>query len=289
MAEVSRFARRLVPAREDLAAAHLEGEVTAARFVPGERRRVAAELLDLTLAPERGAGLATQLLHGEPFVVYETTADGLAWGQSGWDGYVGYVEAAALGPDFAGSGQRVTALASHVYTAPAVKAPVARGLTFGAEVAVAEVDGAFARLEGGGFVPAQHLVPHEGDAVAQALRFVGAPYLWGGRSARGIDCSGLVQLALMAAGVAVPRDSDMQAALAGQLLGADEASERGDLVFWDGHVGLMADAETLVHANAHHMAVAVEPFDRAAARILAAGGGPVTVRRRVPPSRPTPG
>jgi len=281
---MSRFARRLVPARPDLAAAHLAGSVEAARFVPGEPRRVAVDVLDLTMAPDRAAGLATQLLHGEPFTVYEVTPDGLAWGQSGRDGYVGYVEAAALGPDFSG-GTMVTALWSHLYTGPAVKARVHAGLPLGAEVAVAAVEGGFARLEDGYFVPARHLAPLAGDHVDHALRFVGVPYLWGGRSARGIDCSGLVQVALMAAGIAVPRDSDMQAALAGVPLEEGAPLQRGDLIFWDGHVGLLRDPETLVHANAHHMAVAVEPFGPAVARILAAGGGPVTGRRRIVPGQ----
>src|SRR5690606_30525382 len=129
----------------------------------------------------------------------------------------------------------------------------------------------------------QHLAPVAGDAVDHALRLMGVPYLWGGRSARGIDCSALVQLSLMAAGIAVPRDSDMQAALAGVPLAPDAPPERGDLVFWDGHVGLLRDPETLVHANAHHMAVTVEALAPTVARILAAGGGPVTGRRRIAP------
>jgi cell wall-associated NlpC family hydrolase len=130
-------------------------------------------------------------------------------------------------------------------------------------------------------VPRAHLAPVAGDFVAQAERFLGAPYLWGGRSARGIDCSALVQLALLAAGREAPRDSDMQAALLGTELPARAALRRGDLVFWKGHVGIMRDRDTLIHANAHHMAVAAEPFGPAAARIAAAGGGPVTGRRRL--------
>ena len=280
-AELTPFARRLLPARADLAAAHLEGSVEAARFVAGRPMAVAVELLDLTLTPEPGAGLATQLLRGEAFTVYDH-ADGLAWGQSGRDGYVGYVAAAGLGPAL-GETARVTALWSHVYAAPALKARITAGLPLGAQVAVDGAEAGFARLAGGGFVPEQHLAPVAGDAVDQALRFLGTPYLWGGRSARGIDCSGLVQMALAAVGIAAPRDSDMQAAMLGQPLEAEAPAARGDLIFWDGHVGILRDPETLVHANAHHMAVVAEPFAPAAARIEAAGGGPVTARRRIAP------
>ena len=277
---LSLFAPRLLPARPDLAAAHLEGKVQAARFVTGTPQRVRATLLDLTLTPDPGAGLATQLLHGEPFTVYETRPDGLAWGQALRDGYVGYVAAAGLGPP-QGRGQRVTALWAQRYPRPELKARTVGELPFLAEVAVAGTTGAFARLRTGGHVARAHLAPVEGDFVDQAARFLGAPYLWGGRSARGLDCSALVQLALMAVGVDAPRDSDMQLALLGAELGPEAAPRRGDLIFWPGHVGILADPETLLHANAHHMAVVAEPLAPATARIAAAGGGAVLARRRI--------
>lgn len=274
------FGGRLTPARADLAAARLAGRVEAARFVEGRPARVAAPLLDLTLDPEPGAGLATQLLLGEVFTVYEEErADELAWGQVERDGYVGYVAAAGLGPARP-AGRRVTALASHRYGAPSVKARVAGPIPFLADLEVVGEAEGFAALAGGGFVPAQHLAPWEGDAAAAAERFLGTPYLWGGRSAAGIDCSALAQLSLAAAGIAAPRDSDMQAALVGAALPEHAPARRGDLVFWRGHVGLMLDPETLIHANAHHMAVTREPLAEAAARIAASGGGPVTARRR---------
>lgn len=277
--ELSAFRGRLLPARPDLAATGLEGRVEAARFVIGQARTVAAGLLDLTLTPAPDAGLATQLLHGEPFTVYETRDDGLCWGQSGWDGYVGYVAADGLGSPRS-AGRRITALRSHIYTRPDLKAPVAAALTCLAEVVVAGEQAAFARLADRGYVPLAHLAPCPGDPVAQARRFLGVPYLWGGRSTEGIDCSGLVQVAYWAAGLDAPRDSDMQEAVLGAPLPLDAPLARGDLVFWRGHVGLMRDAEVMLHANAHAMAVAEEPLAVAAARILEAGGGPVTGRRR---------
>jgi cell wall-associated NlpC family hydrolase len=277
--ELTPFAGRLLAARPDLAAEHLRGQVAAARFAAGSPHRVTATLLDLTSTPDPRAERATQLLHGETFVVYERRPDGLAWGQSALDGYVGYVDANKLGPGSA-PGRRVTALWSQVYDRPTVRGRIERELPFLAEVAVGGSSGAFAKLRGGGYVPSAHLAPVAGDYVAQAERFIGVPYVWGGRSARGIDCSGLVQLALIAAGhPSAPRDSDMQAALLGTELAPKTTLARGDLVFWSGHVGIMRDPETLLHANAHYMAVASEPLAQAMARIAAAGGGTATLRR----------
>jgi hypothetical protein len=188
---------------------------------------VTAGLLDLTAAPDPRAELATQLLHGEVFTVYEDRGDGLAWGQAESDGYVGYVAAAGLGPDRA-RGRRVTALSSHRLGGPSVKERATGELPFMAELDVTGETRGFAALRGGGFAPAQHLAAVAGDFTAQAMRFVGVPYLWGGRSARGLDCSALVQLALTAVGTPAPRDSDMQAALLGEALAEGAALRRGD-------------------------------------------------------------
>ena len=277
---MSPFAARLVPARPDLAAEELRGRVAAERYAPGRPMQVKACLLDMWAAPDPEAERTTQLLHGERFTVYETRPDGLAWGQAALDGYVGYVASAGLGAP-QGKGLRVTAIWSQAYAEPSVRARVETELPFLAEVSVAGTTGGYARLRAGGHVPRPHLEPIAGDWVAQAERFVGVPYLWGGRSARGIDCSALVQLALLAAGRAAPRDSDMQEAMLGSALDADAPLRRGDLVFWRGHVGIMQDEATLLHANGHHMAVAREPFAQAVARIEAAQGGPVTARRRL--------
>ncbi len=279
--DLTRFADRLVPARPDLAAEHLRGRVVASAFAVGLARRVTAPLLDLTVTAEPGATRATQLLHGETFTVYEQRPDGRAWGQAALDGYVGYVDAGHLGPVI-GTGRRITALWSHFYAKPLVQGEVTHDLPFLAEVPVAGTSGGFARLRGGGFVPTAHLAPVPRDFVAVAERFLGVPYLWGGRSTRGIDCSGLVQLALLATGRAAPRDSDMQAALVGLELGAKTPAQRGDLVFWRGHVGMMRDAETLLHANAFHMAVAAEPLAAVVSRVMGSGGGAIVTQRRLP-------
>lgn len=283
--DLTPFARRLVAARPDLAAAHLKGQVTAQAYTSGVLRIVTAPLLDLRLSPEEEMGLATQLVHGEPFTVYETRFDGLSWGQSGWDGYVGYAATDGLEAPRRVSGEllRVTARSSHIYGRPDIKAAVRTVLPCLAEVATIGTGGGFAELAGGGFVPVAHLAALEGDAVDMARRFLGVPYLWGGRSAAGIDCSGLVQIALTAAGSGgVWRDSDMQEALLGMRLAPDAPAQRGDLVFWKGHVGITTGEGSVIHANAHHMAVSEEPLAAVIARIEASGGGPVTCRRRPP-------
>jgi len=286
------FDRRLTPARPDLAAAHLEGKVEAQHFVKGIEEQVIVGLTDMREAPRANASLDTQLLFGERFTVYDR-AEGWAWGQSASDDYVGYVPEIAL----TGAGDepthRVSALRSYLYPAPDIKAPPEELLSLGARVTVREIgldargtSGPFARVDGG-YMYEAHLAgldDLEEDFVAVAERFMGTPYLWGGRSSLGLDCSSLVQLAADACGIVCLRDADMIEAAWGQLVNtapSPEHSQRGDLVFWKGHMGVMLDAEVLLHANAHHMAVATEPVQEAISRIAANGGGDVTsVRRR---------
>jgi cell wall-associated NlpC family hydrolase len=132
-----------------------------------------------------------------------------------------------------------------------------------------------------GFLPASHLAPldhRETDFVAVAERFLGTPYLWGGKTNYGLDCSGLVQLALTACGIRCPRDSDMQERALGALVDMKNL-RRGDLVFWKGHVAIVRDPKTFLHANAFHMAVAVEPIAEAIARIAGAGSEVTSVKR----------
>lgn len=280
--DLTPFARRLVPARPDLAAAHLEGSVAAERFARGVAARVAVPLLDLALSPEPGAGLATQLLLGEPFTLYEMRDDGVSWGQSLWDGYVGYVASDGLEnlSTAPGGPRRVTALSSHAYSRADMKSRTVTPLPFLSELHVTGETAGFAETEQG-FVPLEHFAPLAPDPVAAARRLLGAPYLWGGRSPAGLDCSALVQLAFMAAGYSgMPRNSDMQEALAGAPLPAGTEPQAGDLVFWKGHVGICSGADRLIHANAHHMAVVEEPLSGASARIEASGGGSVTSVRR---------
>ena len=279
------FDPRVTPARPDLAARHLEGTVPAARFVDGMARAVVEPTAPLRAAPSPDAPLLTEALMGERVIVYEATEEGFAWGQLERDGYVGWLPAGALREPGPAPTHRVSALRTLVFPGPSIKLPPVAALPFGARIAVAGTADRFALTHDGGHVPLVHVRPvaePESDFVAVAERFLGAPYLWGGKTSLGLDCSGLVQVALIACGVACPRDSDMQErALGAPVAAAADGSglKRGDLVFWKGHVAIVRDPATLLHANAHHMAVALEPLAGAIVRIRAGGSEVTSVKR----------
>jgi cell wall-associated NlpC family hydrolase len=275
---------RLTPARPEVAAKYLEGKVKAARFVEGEVYEVTAAIAPLRRAPASDAELQTQALKGERVTVYDRSGEGFAWGQLGSDGYVGWLPERALATPAATPTHKVTALSTLAFPGPSIKLPPVAQLPMGARVAVARQDGPFAVTREGYHLPRQHLGAldtNAADFVAVAERFVGVPYLWGGKSVLGIDCSGLVQVALTAAGTGCPRDSDMQCDGLGRALNAAEAKhlQRGDLIFWKGHVAIARDAETIVHANAHHMATVIENTKDAIARIKAAGSEVLAIKR----------
>jgi cell wall-associated NlpC family hydrolase len=284
--EGTTFDPRITPARPDLAAAHLSGQVEAARFVTGTAREVRDESAPLRRAPAPDAPLDTEALKGERVTVYETTEEGWCWGQLDRDGYVGWLPANALMAPGPPPTHVVAALRTLAFPGPSIKLPPVAAYSLGCRLAVTRTEGPLA-VTASGFVPARHLAPLdaiEPDFVAVAERFVGVPYLWGGKTSLGIDCSGLVQAALQAGGRACPRDSDMQERALGTPVSADLADlRRGDLVFWQGHVAIVRDGATLLHANAFHMAVAVEPIAEAVARI-AAGGSQIGAVKRLPAS-----
>lgn len=283
------FDRRRHPVRADLAASDYEGRAEATRFAEGEVFQVTADRLTLRPEPRPDRPIDTEALSGEWFTVYEQTPEGWAWGQLDTDGYVGWLSSDGLGPVKAAS-HRVRALRTYRYPGPDLKFPPLGLLSMGSQVTVTgetETRGlTYALLSDGSAVVAKHLVlldDHADDWVAVAEEFLGTPYLWGGRSSLGLDCSALIQLAAQAGGIDIPRDSDMQEAEAGAEIphGDPTSLLRGDLLFWKGHVGIVTGPNTLLHANGHTMTVAYEPLDRAIERIAATEWGAITRARRL--------
>jgi len=294
MSDAAALDRRVTPARPDLAARRLEGRVAADRFVDGTPRRVVAASAPLHRAPRRDAPLDSELLCGDLVTVYEETIEGWAWAECALDGYVGYLPAEALGPAGPAPTHRVAALRTFRYPGPDLKLPALGHLSMGAALVVEREEERrgtrYAVLADGTAVIARHLEPADAraaDFVAVAEQLVRTPYLWGGATSLGLDCSGLVQLSLRMAGIACPRDSDQQEAALGAPLSLATAPEdgrrsgltRGDLLFWPGHVGLMLDDARLLHASGFHMEVVIEPVTEALPRIAAAGAPLRSVRR----------
>jgi cell wall-associated NlpC family hydrolase len=269
--------------RADLAAETLRGLVEAPHYADGEPRQVIAPSLPLRREPRFDATLDTEALHGETVTLYDES-EGWAWVQLARDGYVGYMPSEGLTREISAPTHRIAVLRTYVYPEPDGKTPPLALLSLNARISALRTEDKFLLLAGGGYVFAGHAVPighTERDFVAVAETFLGTPYLWGGRTSIGLDCSGLVQLALEAAGQAAPRDADMQAAELGRALPWRPSTElrRGDFVFWEGHVGIMTGARDFLHANAFHMAVEAEPFAAARRRIKQVGYEVTCVRR----------
>jgi cell wall-associated NlpC family hydrolase len=251
-----------------------------------KRMRVAVGITALRPRPDPSAGIDTELIYGETVESYGDE-EGFIYVRAERDGYVGYAAEAALEPAAAPATHRVKALRTFLYAGPSIKVPDPLLAPEGAELRVVDFKGEFAVLDNRRCAYAAHLEPLSAvarDYVAVAERYVGTPYLWGGRTSLGLDCSGLLQTALRMAGIPAPRDSDLLERFYPVEIPATAALDglrRGDAVFWKGHVGVMRDKATLLHANGHHMAVASEPLAEAAARILAKSFGPITSIRRL--------
>ena len=268
--------RRLIPANGRVAAMHLAGQVEAERYVEGSPAMVAAPVVDLCASVDGPRD--RQLLMGAEVAVFENL-EGWSFVQAA-DGYVGYVRRDVLANVTAPS-HFVATVATHAYAAEDFKSADRHSLPFGVRLTVLDERRKFFETNVG-FVPKSHLRaldrPFSDPATVAQLHF-GVPYLWGGNSTRGLDCSGLIAAGLSACGIACPADSDMQCDGLGQPF--EGGYQRGDLIFWQGHVGMMVDDATMIHANAHHMATVYEPIERAILRIEAQGDGPVIARKRL--------
>jgi hypothetical protein len=271
---------RTTPANDRVAHVSVAAAFPDREPVEGRRRAVTVPLADLRRRPEGPRD--RQAAMGEGFLTLEDR-DGWSFGTLMRDGYAGWIQSAKLGEPMEVN-YMVAVRGTHLYPASDMKREAVAAITFGARFRIVFETDRFMETAAGAFLPRPHLRPLERpfrDPVTVAQLFFGTPYLWGGNSGTGLDCSGLVQAALLAAGLPCPGDSDLQEAAVGEPLAPGVPPERGDLYFWKGHVAMAVDGETLIHANAHHMAVAYEPIATAIARIAAQGGGPVTARKRI--------
>jgi cell wall-associated NlpC family hydrolase len=274
---------RITAARPDIADIALADRLFAPYYARAEPRRCNSAAAMLRAAPSDAATAVSQILPGEEFHLLDISGD-WCWGYCAIDGYVGYLPTAALRAMDATPTHLVGTTGALVFARPDIKAPLLGTLPVGSRVAGTVVDGFLALADGGHLHP-RHIVPiaaRAADPVAIACSLAGMPYLWGGRGGGGIDCSGLVQIALARCGTSAPRDSDQQAASVGTALDADMPARRGDLIFFPGHVGLMVDGHHIVHANAYAMAVTIDPLADVVARIAADHAQPILNRRRLP-------
>jgi cell wall-associated NlpC family hydrolase len=277
---------RITPVRDDLAADGLRARFPGRRYSQGAANQVIIDGTPLRFSPDAGATTESQLVYGETFTVYENR-EGWAWGQNGSDGYVGYVPGSSLRAGVREPDHKVVTRSTFLYPAADIKAPPSAKVSMGAQLKIVDVDGDFVQTDAGAWVFAKHLVETSyimPDLVATAFKFLGTPYLWGGRSCRGLDCSALVQFALGMAGIAAPRDSDQQAAAIGvevPMANSNDLSgiEDGDLIFFPGHVGFYVEHWRFLHANAYDMQVSVNNLSDVLDRANKEGAGITCIRR----------
>ncbi|MBI1235092.1 MAG: peptidoglycan endopeptidase [Alphaproteobacteria bacterium] len=271
---------RLLAARGDVAAAHLKGQIEAERYAEPVDMQVTAGVAAIRRVPRDDGPMDTQALFGEVFAVLDE-ADGWAWGFSRHDGYVGYIDMAALSAPVRPVTHRVSALRTYLFSGPDLKSAPHCLLSMNAKINAGEKRGRFVDAGGAGWVFEGHLVPAghaEPDYVTVAERFSGSPYLWGGKESLGLDCSGLVQTSLEATGIRILRDTDMQESelpTRFATIPAEAPRQRGDIVFWAGHVGIMVDETRILHANAHYLQTVIEPVSETERRAVS-NDSPVT-------------
>ncbi len=280
---MSELEKRLHAYRPDIADASLQGRVLAQRFVAGVPMEIIVPVASVQREPSASAAQTTQALFGEKLMVFEDR-DGWIWGQLQRDGYVGYIARALVAEDVSRPTHRVAVPSTFIYPQPHIKSQPALSLPMNALLEITGDDAKFSQLSNGKYILTRHIRPKaefETDFVGVAEKFMDVPYYWGGKSAGGLDCSGLVQTALEACGVFALRDADLQEKQLGQNLMINDLDglRRGDLVFWKGHVGIMADDRTLLHATGHYMLTVKESLGEAIRRIAASEGQVTSIKR----------
>ena len=271
---------RLHAWRPDLADAKLRGRIDAKRFIEGVSMEVVVPVATIHREASSTAMQTTQALFGERLLAFEIRDDWV-WCQLEWDGYVGYIAKAAVSNDLTNPTHRISVPTTFLYPLPDIKSQAPVNLPMNSKLEIVANDEKFSRLSNGKYVLTKHVKPlneYESDFVSVAEKFLDVPYYWGGKTAQGLDCSGLVQTSLEVCGISSPRDTDMQERQLGQNLMINDLDglRRGDLVFWKGHVGIMVDQKTLLHANGYHMMTVKEPLAEAVTRIA----DPVTSIKR---------
>jgi cell wall-associated NlpC family hydrolase len=275
--------KRLHAFRVDLADARLRGLVNAKSYVAGTPMEVVAPIAAMRIEPKFAAMQITQGLFGEKIVAFEEQNEWI-WCQLERDGYVGYISRAGVSNEVTNPTHRIAVPSSYMYPQPDIKSQPAVALPMNARLEIVETDEKFSKLPNGNYVFTRHIKPlreAETDFVSVAEMFHHVPYCWGGKTAAGLDCSGLVQTSLEACGLFSPRDTDMQENQLGQnlLINDLDGLRRGDLVFWKGHVGIMTDQKTLLHANGYHMMTVKEPLVEAVSRIASTDGQVTSIKR----------
>ncbi|MEH6630537.1 MAG: NlpC/P60 family protein [Halopseudomonas aestusnigri] len=274
---------RLHPIRDDLTAEYLREKVTCNKYSQGQAAQVIVGKSSLRRSPEDGSPLDSELLFGEKLTVYDER-NGWAWVQNAKDSYVGYIHSADISKEIRPTTHRIQALRTYVFPKPDMKCPPIDLLSIESAISIVQIEGNYSQIQGGGWVYSAHIMSQDiaaTDHVSIARRFLGTPYLWGGKTSVGIDCSGLIQVSLSACGITAQRDASMQEKTLGIPVNSEQTTE-GDLIYWSGHVAIALDNKMAIHATANSMDVMIEPIAHITERVeMETGGTGITAIKRV--------